>query len=255
MAIAVVATGLLRAALPHQLRNGDAAWLFLVLVVGLLAVLIIGDPGRIDRDRPWLHNLTSVLIGLISIANADAAIRLVVGIINVSSFTQNAKVLLASGGAIWLSNIIAFALWYWNLDRGGPAARAAGTEDPPALIFPEMLHTAARQGGLVPDLRRLLPLRLRHGDCLQPDRRVGRQALDEAHDDGRGSHLPRGGDPRRRPRRQHLEVAHLRARHTRTRRSVTGTMMDPCASASGRCSGSRAPPRRTADPHHGHLSP
>ena len=140
MAIAVLATGLLRAALPHQLRNGDAAWLFLFLVVVLLAVLIIGDPGRIDRDRPWLHNLTSVLIGLISVANADAAIRLVVGIVDVSSFTQDAKVLLASGGAIWLSNIIAFALWYWNLDRGGPAARAAGTEDSPALIFPEMLH-------------------------------------------------------------------------------------------------------------------
>jgi hypothetical protein len=140
MAIAVIATGLLRAALPHELRNGDAAWLFLVLVVGLLAVLIIGDPGRIDRDRPWLHNLTSVLIGLISIANADAAIRLVIGIVNVSSFTQNAKVLLASGGAIWLSNIIAFALWYWNLDRGGPAARAAGRPVKPALIFPEMLH-------------------------------------------------------------------------------------------------------------------
>jgi len=131
MALAVLTTGLLRAALPHQLRNGDAAWLFLVLVVGLLAI---------DRDRPWLRNLTSVLIGLISIANADAAIRLVVGIVNVSSFTQDAKVLLACGGAIWLSNIIAFALWYWNLDRGGPAARAAGTDDPPALIFPEMLH-------------------------------------------------------------------------------------------------------------------
>jgi hypothetical protein len=137
MAIAVVATGLLRAALPPELRNGDAAWLFLVLVVGLLAVLIVGDPGRIDRDRPWLHNLTTALIGLISVANADAAVRLVVGIVNVSNFTQNAKVLLASGGAIWLSNIIAFALWYWNLDRGGPAARAGVA---PALIFPEMLH-------------------------------------------------------------------------------------------------------------------
>jgi hypothetical protein len=140
MALAVVATGLLRAALPHELRNGDAAWLFLVLIVGLLAVLIIGDPGRIDRDRPWLHNLTSVLIGLISIANADAAVRLVIGIIDVSSFTQNAKVLLASGAAIWLSNIITFALWYWNLDRGGPAARASGRHVRPALIFPEMLH-------------------------------------------------------------------------------------------------------------------
>ena len=140
MALAVVATGLLRAALPHELRNGDAAWLFLVLLVVLLGILIIGDPGRIDRDRPWLHNLTSVLIALISVANADAAVRLVVGIINVSNFTQNAKVLLASGAAIWLSNIIAFALWYWNLDRGGPAARAAGTDTAPALIFPEMLH-------------------------------------------------------------------------------------------------------------------
>ena len=150
MAIAVVATGLLRAALPHELRNGDAAWLFLIIVVGLLAVLIIGDPGRIDRDRPWLHNLTSVLIGLISIANADAAIRLVVGIVNVSSFTQNAKVLLASGASIWLSNIIAFALWYWNLDRGGPAARAAGTAIRPALIFPEMLHTQHVEEGWYP---------------------------------------------------------------------------------------------------------
>ena len=140
MAVAVVATGVLRATLPHELRNGDARWLFLVVVLILLAALIVGDPGRIDRDRPWLHNLTSVLIGLITIANIDAAVRLVVGIIDTSSFTQNAKVLLASGAAIWLSNIIAFALWYWNLDRGGPAARAAGTGSPPALIFPEMLH-------------------------------------------------------------------------------------------------------------------
>jgi hypothetical protein len=150
MALAVVATGLLRAALPTELRNGDAAWLFLVLVVGLLAVLIIGDPGRIDRDRRWLHNLTSIMIGLISVANADAAIRLVVGIINVSSFTQNAKVLLASGGAIWLSNVITFALWYWNLDRGGPAARAAGRPVLPALIFPEMLHTQHVEEGWTP---------------------------------------------------------------------------------------------------------
>jgi hypothetical protein len=81
-----------------------------------------------------------VIIGRITVANADAAVRLVVGIVDVSNFTQDAKVLLASGAAIWLTNIIAFALWYWNLDRGGPAARSAGTGLSPALIFPEMLH-------------------------------------------------------------------------------------------------------------------
>ena len=108
------------------------------LLAGLLGALIIGDPGRIDRDLPWLRILTSSLIGVITLVNADAAIRLVISIIDVSPFTTNAKVLLASGGAIWLTNVIAFGLWYWDLDRGGPAARASGTGRPPALIFPEM---------------------------------------------------------------------------------------------------------------------
>ena len=141
MAAAVIATGVLRATLPHELRNGDAAWLFLAILLVLLAVLVIGDPGRIDRDRPWLHNLTSVLVGLITVANADAAVRLIIAIVDTTGWTQDAKVLLASGGAIWLSNILAFALWFWNLDRGGPAARAAGTGSSPALIFPEMVHS------------------------------------------------------------------------------------------------------------------
>ena len=131
MALAVVATGVLRATLPAPLRTGDAAWVFLVILVVLLAVLIVGDPGRIDRDRPWLHNLTSVLIGFITLANADAAVKLVAGIVDVSNFTQNARVLLASGAAIWLSNVIAFTLWFWNLDRGGPAAARRGRDRAP----------------------------------------------------------------------------------------------------------------------------
>ena len=109
-----------------------------MIVVTLLVALIIGDPGRIDRDLPWLRVMTNCLIAVISLANADAAVRLVVSIINVSAFTNDAKVLLASGGAIWVTNVIAFGLWYWALDRGGPAARAGSASQPPALVFPEM---------------------------------------------------------------------------------------------------------------------
>ena len=130
MALAVVASGVLRSTLPPELRNGDARWLFLVVVVVLLAVLVIGDPGRIDRDRPWLRGMTAGLIGVITVANADAAVRLVVSIINVSPFTNDARTLLASGAAIWLTNVIAFGLWYWALDRGGPAARARAPGTP-----------------------------------------------------------------------------------------------------------------------------
>ncbi len=119
-----------------RFRNGDTRWLFPVIVVALLVALIVGDPGRIDRDLPWLRVMTNCLIAVISLANADAAVRLVVSIINVSAFTNDAKLLLASGGAIWLTNVIAFGLWYWALDlaaqRRVPEVRA----DPQRWFFP-----------------------------------------------------------------------------------------------------------------------
>jgi hypothetical protein len=140
MALAVLAAGGLRAALPTQLRNGDARWAYIVILVALLAILVIGDPGRIDRDSTWLRVMTGTLIGVISAVNVVAAVRLVIGIIKAVKFSTDANVLLASGGAIWLSTVITFGLWYWDLDRGGPAARARGSGPPPAFVFPEMTN-------------------------------------------------------------------------------------------------------------------
>jgi hypothetical protein len=140
MAVAVMAAAGLRAALPSQLRDGDARWAFAAIVAVLLGVLVIGDPGRIDRDSSWLRVMTGTLIGLISAVNAAAAVRLVAGIIDAAKFSNDANLLLASGGAIWLSNVITFGLWYWDLDRGGAAARARGSGRPPAFVFPEMTN-------------------------------------------------------------------------------------------------------------------
>ena len=140
MALAVLAAGGLRAVLPPALRNGDTRWAFVAVVVVLLGILVIGDPGRIDRDSTWLRIMTGTLIGLISAVNATAAVRLVAGIIGAAKFSTDANVLLGSGGAIWLSNVITFGLWYWDLDRGGAAARARGSSRQPAFVFPEMVN-------------------------------------------------------------------------------------------------------------------
>ena len=140
MALAVLAAGGLRAVLPPELRNGDARWVFVVVVFALLAILVIGDPGRIDRDSTWLRIGTGTLIGLITAVNASAAVRLVAGIISNAKFSNDANILLASGGAIWLTNVITFGLWYWDLDRGGAAARARGSGRQPAFVFPEMTN-------------------------------------------------------------------------------------------------------------------
>jgi hypothetical protein len=150
MALAVLAAAGLRAGLPPQLRDGDARWAFAVVVVVLLGVLIVGDPGRIDRDSTWLRVMTGTLIGLISAVNAAAAVRLVAGIIDAVKFSTDANVLLASGGAIWLSNVITFGLWYWDLDRGGAAARARGSGRQPAFVFPEMVNAEYVRPGWCP---------------------------------------------------------------------------------------------------------
>jgi hypothetical protein len=47
--------------------------------------------------------------------------------------------LLITGGAIWLTNVIIFALWYWELDRGGPVARALAVKQYPDFQFPQMV--------------------------------------------------------------------------------------------------------------------
>ena len=127
MAAAVLIAGGLRIFLPPQLRLNDARPLFVVVLAVLMVALIVGDPGRIDRQKTWLRVLTGVLIGVITLVNAGSSVRLVYAIITTQPFTNDANILLVSGAVIWLTNMIAFGLWYWDLDRGGAAARALGT--------------------------------------------------------------------------------------------------------------------------------
>ena len=81
-----------------------------------------------------------------TIANGGSSIRLVVGISYGKAFTQDRQLLLTSGAIIWLTNVVAFGLWYWDLDRGGTAARAVGPEVPPAFVCPEMSNPQICQG-------------------------------------------------------------------------------------------------------------
>jgi hypothetical protein len=150
MAVAVLAAGLMRVTLPPQLRLHDAKGVMLALLVVLIVVLMIGDPGRIDRQKTWLRVLTGTLIGLITLANGGSSLRLVAGIYNQEPFTNNAHLLLTSGAVIWLTNAVAFGLWYWDLDRGGAAARANRLPYAPAFVFPEMSNPELVRVGWYP---------------------------------------------------------------------------------------------------------
>lgn len=138
MALAVLSAGALYALIPADFRVGQATYIgYLLLLVGFLSVLVIGDPGRIDRESRWLRIVTGLMIITISLGVAVSSVRLVVGILQGAPFTSPGQ-LLTIGAIVWITNVIAFTFWYWHLDRGGPVARALDAhQGRPAFRFPE----------------------------------------------------------------------------------------------------------------------
>ena len=125
-AAAVLLTGALRITLPPQLRLNNAGPALFVVLFGLVIVLILADRGPIGRQATWRRVLTVLPIALITIANGGSTVRLVYGILFAEPFTQQARTLLAAGGVIWLTNVIAFApvvLGSGSRRRGRPRAR------------------------------------------------------------------------------------------------------------------------------------
>jgi len=82
----------------------------------------------------------SEVVAAITADNAFSAGLLDYSILSGAETSNNATALLLGGAAIYVTNIIAFGIWYWELDRGGPMARSAGLDHYPDLLFPQMMN-------------------------------------------------------------------------------------------------------------------
>lgn len=132
MAVAIA----LQVGLPDQMTPAPR-WLLPGLEALLLVVLLVANPLHMDRESRRLRVLGIGLASLVGLGTALSVVGLVVGLVG-GRFGDDAPALLATGGAIWLTNVIAFALLYWEFDRGGPADRAAGVEEHPDFLFAQM---------------------------------------------------------------------------------------------------------------------
>ena len=136
--ISIIVAIVLQRLLPDQLSMRPLPlWLLPILEGGVLVGLAIANPVRIERRGVFVRWVSIVLILLISAANAASAVLLIREIITGHAGSK-AGPLLASGAAIWATNVIAFALWYWEFDRGGPVHRAHGTFQYLDFLFPQM---------------------------------------------------------------------------------------------------------------------
>jgi hypothetical protein len=133
--IIFVAIGL-QVVLPGHLEF-HPTWLLpsLELVLGL--TLVFARVFKVARLKPHIRTVGLTTIALVSLANAWSAGELVVGLIR-GTERFNAVHLFMYGGAIYVTNIIVFSLWYWDFDRGGPVGRALAKQPWPDFMFPQM---------------------------------------------------------------------------------------------------------------------
>jgi len=137
VATAVAVAIALQIPVPGRLVLLRPPWLLPALEGLLLLVLVVANPRRINRQSRALRMLSLTLAVLLSLANAWSVARLVLGLVH-GTEGKTAGPLLVTGAAIWLTNIIVFALWYWEFDRGGPVSRANAARIYPDFLFAQM---------------------------------------------------------------------------------------------------------------------
>ena len=143
--VAMLAAAGVYFALPEPLSLGPS-WLLLVIIVLLLIPILVSD--RLGHYKVT-RLLTFTANGIITIAMIASLVLLVRGI---PEHLETPKALLRSASALWITNILVFALWYWKLDAGGPLRR----DHPHGLsnssfLFPQMLSREEQHSSWKPN--------------------------------------------------------------------------------------------------------
>jgi hypothetical protein len=134
--ITIVVAIALQLVLPEYLVL-QSRWLLPGLELAVLLALVVANPTRVNRESPVLRIAGLALTGLLIVANAWSAGQLGYELVR-GRGEGDAGSLLAIGAAVWFTNVISFALLYWEFDRGGPVARAYARRTVPDFLFVQM---------------------------------------------------------------------------------------------------------------------
>jgi uncharacterized membrane protein len=149
--LAVLVATLLYITLPPRLTIGPA-WTAPLLVLLVLIPLSIFAPRRhieTRRTRFW----SILLIAIVSFFNLTSVLLLVAAFFHPEKAALHQPgFVLRTGAQIWFTNILVFALWFWELDGDGPDVRASASAATDVenvdFLFPQMQMTIASGGSV-----------------------------------------------------------------------------------------------------------
>jgi len=145
-------------------------WMWLVVAAPylLLSVTLLFGLGRLTRHSRR-REIVVALLALIWIVNVAAVVVLVASLVFHSGSHVSGRQLLFSGWVALFTNAIAFGLAFWELDCGGPVARAlASTPRKPDFQFPQDENPQLAQDGWTPRLWDYFYVALTNGIAFSP---------------------------------------------------------------------------------------
>jgi len=146
--LAVLIAAALNYALPGKFTLGPP-WLVPVIELAVLIPLSFAAPNRLPRETRGSQIAAIVLIAIVNVANV-VSLYLLIRLLLFAAKDVTGIELLYSSVAIWLTNIIVFALWYWEIDRGGPDDRLRSEHGAPDFLFPQMITPGCADDGWSP---------------------------------------------------------------------------------------------------------
>ena len=150
--------------LPNRLVIGPR-WLIPALIILLLLPLSTRRHRHPD-ESPRVRHLTLTLITLVTLANVTSMVFLVRRLLDTS--VSQGRALIYSAVSVWLTNIIIYGVWFWEIDRGGPTRRAAGSTAVYDLQFPQMENPTLAPKGWEPRFTDYLYTSFANGTSFAP---------------------------------------------------------------------------------------
>jgi uncharacterized membrane protein len=135
----LVALGLVSMHANWDLLGHPLWWLWLIVAVPyvlLSATLLLGLEPLMRHDRR--REIVIALLALVWLFTVLGVVLLVTSLVAPSGVEVTGRQLLFSGAALWLTDTVAFGLAFWELDCGGPVARAlSNAPRKPDFQFPQ----------------------------------------------------------------------------------------------------------------------
>ena len=140
-------------------------WTWLLLAIP--EVLLLVDFLFVSR-LAGTRRLALVLLGILVLGNLAGLSILVVGLVTTSTKHLSGGELLLTGAALWLTNVFVFGLWFWEIDDGGPVARARHPRKQPDFQFSQDDNPQLAEGDWSPQVWDYLYVSLTNAIAFSP---------------------------------------------------------------------------------------